>query len=172
MNEKEAIEKATADAFIELYNSEMDTSFSISEYSDAPDIRCKDQEGNSLNLEITQTEDQPGDIQTALGRSDQSSLEALEKHNAAVREYMADRLEGVNLLQGNVSEMIAGKIQPKLSKDYGLNAALVIRDSSRTGWDWNLVADQIISLLDLKHNPYDKGIWIITNSKDRIFRLL
>jgi hypothetical protein len=37
LNEKEAIERATADAFITLYNTEMGTSFSIVEYSDAPD---------------------------------------------------------------------------------------------------------------------------------------
>jgi len=42
LNEKEAIERATADAFIELYNRKMGTSFSIIDHSDAPDIRCVD----------------------------------------------------------------------------------------------------------------------------------
>jgi hypothetical protein len=55
MNEKEAIEKATADAFIALYNTEYGSSFFIEEYSDAPDIRCKDADGNIFNFEITLT---------------------------------------------------------------------------------------------------------------------
>ena len=63
MNEKEAIGKATADAFIRLYNTEMGKFFSITEYSDAPDIRCQDPNGNTFNFEITLTEDNLKDIQ-------------------------------------------------------------------------------------------------------------
>jgi hypothetical protein len=55
LNKKEGIEKETADAFIELYNTEMGTAFSIVEYSDAPDIRCIDSEGNTFNFEVTLT---------------------------------------------------------------------------------------------------------------------
>jgi hypothetical protein len=84
LNEKEAIEKATADAFIELYNCEMGASFSIVEYSDAPDIRCKDSKGNIFNFEITLTEDQPKDMQAALGRSNHRRIEALRNHLADV----------------------------------------------------------------------------------------
>jgi hypothetical protein len=81
LNEKEAIEKATADAFIELYNREMGTSFSITEYSDAPDIRCRALKGNKFNFEITLTEDRKKDIAAALGRSDHRSIGALRKLN-------------------------------------------------------------------------------------------
>jgi hypothetical protein len=68
--------------------------------------------------------------------------------------------------------MIVSRIQSKLSKDYGSNAALVVRDSSPLDWDWNLVTDQIKNMLNLKRNPFDKGIWIISYSKDKIFRIL
>jgi hypothetical protein len=172
LNEKEAIEKATADAFIQLYNSEMGTSFSIVEYSDTPDIRCKDSEGNTFNFEITLTEDRPKDIQAALGRSDHRSLEALKKHLADVKAGKANPLDRVSCLQGNVTEMILSRIQPKLKKHYGRNVALVIRDASPVGWDWDLVIDQIKHKLSLDRNPFDKGIWIITFRKDKIYQIL
>lgn len=171
-DEKKAIEKATADAFIKLYNSEMGTSFSIVEYSDSPDIRCKEPEGNTFNFEITLTEDWPKDIQAALGRSDHRSIEALRQHLADVRAGKASPLERVSCLQGNVVEMIVCRIKPKLEKDYGHNVALVIRDSSPLDWDWDLVVDHIKNRLNLLGNPFDKGIWIISYSKDKIFRLL
>ncbi len=172
MNEKEAIQKETADAFIELYNAEMGTSFSIVEYLDAPDIRCIDSEGNTFNFEVTLTEDRPKDIQAALGRSDHRSIEALEKHLADVKAGKAHPLDRVSCLQGNVTEMIVSRIQPKLKKDYGGNTALVIRDASPVGWDWDMVIDQIKSQLSLDRNPFDKGIWIITFRKDKIYRIL
>ena len=172
MNEKEAIEKATADAFIELYNCEMGTSFSIVEYSDAPDIRCKDQKGNIFNFEITLTEDWPKDIQAALGRSNHRSMEALQRHLADASARKANLLERASCLQGNVTDMIVRRIVPKLQKDYGSNVALVVRDSSPVSWDWGLVVDHIKSMLSLQRNPFDKGIWIISFHKDRVFRLL
>lgn len=129
LNEKEAIEKETADAFIKLYNSGMGTSFSIVEYSDSPDIRCIDSKGNTFSFDITLTEDQPEDIHAALGRSDHRSLKALKKHLDDVKAGKANPLEKVSCLQGNVTAMIVSRIQSKLSKDYGSNAALVVRDS-------------------------------------------
>ena len=172
MNEKEAIEKATADAFVELYNSEMGTSFFIVEYSDAPDIRCKDPKGNTFNFEITLTQDRPKDIQAALGRSNHRSIDALRKHLADVSAGKANPLERVSCLQGNVTDMIVNRIQSKLRKDYGSNVALVVRDSSAVCWDWDLVVDHAKSILDLRKNPFDKGIWVISFRKDRIFRLV
>lgn len=173
MNEKEAIEKATADAFIVLYNREMQTSFAIIEYSDAPDIRCKDSKEKIFNFEITLTEDHPKDIQAALGRSDHRSVEALRQHLTDVRAGKANPLErGVSCLQGNVIKMIVDRIRPKLNKDYGSNTALVIQDTSPVCWDWDLVVDHINSMLDLQRNPFDKGIWIITFRKDNIYRII
>jgi hypothetical protein len=172
LNEKEAIEKATADAFVPLYNSLMRTSFSIIEYSDAPDIRCEDSAGNAFNFDVTLTEDRHKDIQAALGRSDHRGLEALRKHLAEVKAGKAHPMEWVSCLQGNVSAMMVECIKKKLQKDYGPNCALVVRDTSRCDWDWDLVADQIKGALNLVRNPYDEGIWVISCSKDKILRLL
>ena len=172
MSKKEDIEKATADAFIELYNREMGTYFSIVEYSDAPDIRCKDREGNTLNLEITLTEDRPKEIKASLGRSNHRSIQALKEHLADVRARKASPLERVSCLQGNVTDMIVCRILRKLQKNYGSNVALVIRDSSPVCWDWDLVVGQVSNKLCLHRNPFDKGIWIISFCKDKIFRLV
>lgn len=172
MNEKRAIEKATADAFIELYNRELGTSFYIVEYSDAPDVRCKDLNGNILNFEITLTEDRPKDIQAALGRSNHRNIEALKGHLADVKAGRANPLEMVSCLQGNVTDMIVDRILPKLQKDYGSNVALVIRDSSPVCWDWDLAVDHIKNRLSLQRSPFDKGIWIISFRKDKVFRLV
>jgi len=172
LNEKEAIEKVTANTFIELYNCEMGTSFSIIEYSDAPDIRCKDPKGNIFNFEIALTEDRPKDIQAALGRSNHRSVEALRQHLAEVRAGKANALEKASCLQGNVTAMIVDRILPKLQKDYGRNVALVIRDTSPVCWDWDMVVHQFKSMLNLKRNPFDKGIWIISFRKDKLFRLV
>jgi hypothetical protein len=170
LNENQAIEKATADAFVELYNQEMGTSFSIVEYSDAPDIRCKDPHGNVFNFEITLTEDRPNDIKAVLGRSDHRGIAALRQNLADARAGKA-RLR-VSCLQGNAADMIVNRISPKLQKDYGSNVALVVRDSSPVCWDWDLVADQISTMLNLQRNPFDKGIWVLSFRKDRIFRIV
>jgi hypothetical protein len=172
LKETQAIEKATAQAFIELYNLRMGTSFSIVEYSDAPDIRCKDSLANAFNLEITLTEDRTKDIQAALGRSNHRSLEALKQHLKDVSARRASPSDRASCLQGNVTEMIVSRIRPKLKKDYGRNVALVVRDTSPIGWDWVIVLDQIKHRLNRDRNPFDKGIWIITFRMDDILRVL
>lgn len=172
LNEKEAIEKATADAFVELYNSETGSFFSIIEYSDAPDIRCQDPEGNKFSFEITLTEDRPKDIQAILGRSDHKSLNSLKKHLEDVKAGKANPFEKASFQEGNVIEMIVSRINPKLKKDYGSNVALVVRDVSPLDWDWDIVINQIKAKINLERNPFDKGIWIITYSKDRIYKIL
>ena len=172
MTEKEAIELETAEKFTELYNSQMGTSFSIIKHSDAPDFYCQDKEGTELKIEITLTEDRPGDIQALLGRSDARSPEALKRHNEAVERGEESIFESVSCLQGNVSQMAKNRIQPKLDKDYGSNTALVVRDVSPLGWSWETVLDEIASSLDLRNNPFDKGIWLIAFSSNKIFRIV
>lgn len=173
LTEKELIERNTADGFLKLYNAKMNSSYEIIEHSDAPDFLCRDKDGEELKLEITLTEDQPGDIQALLSRSEKRSAEELERHLEAHERGEESIFEsGVSCLNDNVSQMVALRIQPKLSKDYGTNAALVVRDSSPLDWDWNLVADQVNIMLNLKRNPFDKGIWIISYSKDKIFKIL
>lgn len=172
MTEKEAIELETAKQFINLYNSQMGTSFSIVKHSDAPDFHCQDKEGAELKLEITLTEDRPGDIQALLGRSDARSPEAMKRRNEAVKRGEASIFESVSCLQDNVSQMAKNRIQPKLDKDYGPNTALVVRDVSPLGWSWETVRDDLASSLDLRNNPFDKGIWLIAFSSNQIFRIV
>ena len=164
--------KATADAFIDLYNHKMGTSFSIVEYSDSPDIRCTNSDQSVFNLEITLTENRPKDIKAALGRSNHKSLEALKKHLDDVRVGKANPLDRASCLQGNAVDMIIHRIRAKLKNDYGRNVALVVRDTSPVGWDWVIVLDEIKSRLSHDRNPFDKGIWIITFRKDEIVRIL
>lgn len=172
MTEKEDIELETAEKFIELYNSQMGTSFSIVKHSDAPDFYCQDKEGTELKIEITLTEDRPGDIQALLGRSDARSPEAMKLHTEAVERGEESIFESVSCLQDNVSQMAKNRIQPKLDKDYGSNTALVVRDVSPLGWSWETVIGDLASSLDLRNNPFDKGIWLIAFSSNKIFQIV
>ena len=171
MNEKQAIERATADAFLTIYNSEFETSYKIVEHSDAPDVLCEDESGQTLNLEITLTEDREGDIPALLGRSEARSFEALEARRKAVENGEASPSELTDCFPGNVSDMILQRIQAKLSKDYGPDTALIIRDTSRLPWDWELVVSDLRSSLDLGRNRFDRGIWIYSHMRKRIFRV-
>ncbi len=168
MNEKEEIEKATADIFIKLYNTKMGSSFSIIEYSDAPDIQCTDPHKNKFNFEITLTEDKPNDIKALLGRSDHKRW---EKTISEIKTGKTKAYEVVSCLQGNVTETIISRIKPKFKKDYGKNVALVIRDTSPLNWEWDTAIDQIKLQLNLNENPFNKGIWIITYTMDKIYRI-
>jgi hypothetical protein len=171
MNEKKEIEKATAEAFIKLYNSEKGTTYIVVEHSEAPDIKCIDSEGNKLGLEITLTEDRPGDIPAIIGRSDALSLPRFKYHRDKVKAGEAKWLERVSH-QDDLIAVAVSRIQPKLKKDYGPSTALVVRDTSAVCWDWDHVTDQIKESLDISHNPFDKGIWIISYRKDRIFQII
>jgi len=171
LNEKRLIEQATAVAFLSHYNQQMGTTFGITRHTDAPDVHCEDTGGNSLKLEITLTEDRYGDIQSALGRSDARSPEALRRHLDDVRSGRASVFDRVSCLSGNVVETVVKRIQSKLDKDYGPNVALVVRDASPLDWSWESVRDQIRKALNLTNNPFDKGIWIITYAKDKIIRI-
>lgn len=67
--EKKRIERATAQLFLDLYNSEYNTHFGISELGEAPDVKCIDAEtGNTLFLEISLLDNLEGDIAHELGR--------------------------------------------------------------------------------------------------------
>jgi hypothetical protein len=169
MTEKEKIEKATAEGFLELYNGHFNTTFSIFELGDAPDIKCRDNEGNELNIEVTLTEDNPRDIQASLGRSEHKSLEALKKHN----QNVAAGLEKPQFssLSGNVLEQVAKRINEKLLKRYGANTALVVRDTSGVDWEWDTVIDELIGKINIKNNPFNMGIWILNLAKTTLYKV-
>lgn len=149
-DEKLRIEKLTADAFIELYNTKMGTAYKVKEHLDAPDVRCEDCNGNKLNLEITLTEDRKNDIAAALGRSESRNLESLKTN-------------GADCLQSNVKEMIVERIKRKIENNYGPNVALVVKDISPIGWDWSAVVGDIRAELSGSSNPFERGIWILTS---------
>jgi hypothetical protein len=170
MNEKQAIEKGTAEGFLVLYNQQFRTDFKIVEIADAPDIRCADSHGTTLNLEITTTEDRQGDIKALLGRSNSRSLEALRAHNERVAR--GEERPQFSSLSDEVSNALVDRLENKLKNDYGRNAALVVRDSSGVDWDWDLVIPAIRSRLNLARNPFSHGIWVLSRVKDRLFQIV
>lgn len=169
MSEKRAIEKATAEGFLALYNQLFATDFKVVAMADIPDARCADSRGNTLHLEITTTEDRPGDITAAVGRSDSRSLEALRAHNERVARGEEPPL--FNCLSDEVSNHLVERLQGKMKNDYGPNTALVVRDSSGGDWDWDLVLPAIRSRLNLANNPFSRGIWLLSRVKDRLFQI-
>lgn len=172
MTEKEAIELDTAERFLKLYNSQECTSYRIVKHGDAPDFQCQDDQGPSLYLEVTQTEDRCGDIPALRGRSDARSPEALKQHLDAVKRGEASIFDSVSCLRGNVLQMAHNRIQPKLAKDYGLDVALVVRDVSPLGWNWETAIDDLAASLDLVNSPFRKGIWILSPASNKIFRVV
>jgi hypothetical protein len=70
------IEVSTAEAFLSYYNQQEGTSYRVVP-DEAPDIRARDEQGEVLQIEIVRTEDRPGDIKAALGRSESRNLESL-----------------------------------------------------------------------------------------------
>ena len=157
---KEAIESETAKSFLKLYNSQFKTSFKVIEISDAPDVICQDTNGNELSLEITLSEDRAGDIEAQLGRSKSRDIDIMMEQN-----------DIVDCLHERPSKIITERINKKIDKFYGRNVALVVRHASGTYWNWGLEVLKIKNSLDLPRFHFDKGIWIITNFKDRIWRV-
>jgi hypothetical protein len=162
LNEKQSIEYETAKAFLKSYNCKFGTSYRIVECSDAPDVLCKDESGRELKLEITLTEDREGDVPAILGRSNSRDINVMIEKG----------LEHSVLQKRDVIPILTQRIQSKLNKDYGENVALVVRDTSGVPWDWTSDADDLKESLDLSKNNYDRGIWIITREKKRIFRIV
>ncbi len=156
MNEKERIEHATVRLFLTMYNSAVGAAFEDPQMGDSPDATCSSPAGDVLNIEVTLTEDAPGGIAAALGRAS-SQLPALGHR-----------------LDTDVFEQIKIRLEAKLSKRYGEATALVIRDSSGVGWDWNdtgVRARMAEVLPPGSTNPYDKGIWVFSRDGRELFRL-
>ena len=117
------------------------------------------------------TEDRYGDIPALLSPSDTKSLDALKRHLDAVERGEESIFQSVSS-SDSICEVAAGRIRPKLKKDYGPNTALVLLDMSGVPWDWSFETQRLRSLLDLRRNPYDKGIWIVLLVGKRIFRIV
>lgn len=168
-SEKQAIEKGTAEGFLALYNQLLGTDFKIVEMADTPDARCADSHGNTLNVEITTTEDRPGDIKALLGRSNSRTLETLRAH--VDRVARGEEPPQFSSLSDEVSDHLVERVRNKMKNDYGPNAALVVRDSSGVDWDWDEVIPSIRSRLDVMKNPFSRGIWLLSRVKDRLFQV-
>ena len=169
LSEKQRIELSTARGFLHFFNAQHGFSYEVecvAGNGEVPDVVARDTNGNGLNIEVTLTEDQPGDIAAALGRSDHKSLEALRAHLKAVREGK-ESLQYSNL-RGNVIELLQERISKKLIMRYGANTALVIRETSGVNWDWQKVIPQLQAYLDEKHVPFDCGIWLLSINKDQL----
>jgi len=170
LNEKQKIERASAEGFLRLYNTHFNTDFHIEALGDAPDVRCQDPKGEELNLEITLTEDRPRDIQAALGRSNHKSPEVAAEHNKRVAAG-EEKLE-FSSMSGNVLDQVADRIKAKQLKSYGANTALVIRDTSGADWDWEYVIEDLKQKIGCAQNPFDKGIWILNLEKTKLYQVL
>lgn len=170
MNEKQKIEKGTAEGFLALYNQRCSTDFRVVRMSDAPDVACADSFGNTLHLEITATEDREGDIRALLGRSNDRSLEALCAHLDRVAQ--GEEQPQFSSHTGEVSDHLIARLIDKMSKDYGPNVALVVRDTSGIDWDWDDVIPAIRERLTQTRNPFSRGIWLLSRAKDRVFQIM
>lgn len=164
MNEKQSIERATGEAFVKLYNELHQTSYRITEFGDAPDIRCQDERGVRLNVEITLTEDGHGDIQASLGRSTKRDAETL-------RRELADGRGQAPSLERDVVPILIERIKSKLNKQYGTGTALVVRDTSGVDWSWDSAVPDVQQALQGIPNPFDRGIYIVSRSKERLVQL-
>jgi hypothetical protein len=156
LNEKQAIEKATAEKFLSIYNEHFKSNFRIEKLFDSPDVICRDlNTGETLALEITLLEDIPGDIGWALGRLDLPQPTS----GLPARSFDLDTL--THLIKS---------IMKKQNKDYGSNVALVIGQVSGVPWDFEVELDKIRSMSKIEKNPYDRGIWILSITGN-IFRI-
>jgi hypothetical protein len=173
VTEKNQIELETARAFLRLYNAAMQATYRIVECSDAPDVGCEDENGRKLAIEITLTEEAPGEIRERLGRSPrpQHSMERLREQLDRVRGGDLDILQILTSTPETRLAQIVGAIRKKLVKRYGDNVALVVRDTSPCDWDWELEVDAIRRQLAGKTNAFSCGIWVLSAGKDRIVRV-
>jgi len=125
--------------------------------SDNPDVQCRNETGDELNLEITLTEDAPMDIQAALGRSNHLDIGNFDP-NTFVATCSADAVK-----------MLLIRLEKKLQKRYGANTALVIRSASGVDWDWDVHIDDIRHNIETHENPFDRGIWLLNRQMDQLF---
>jgi hypothetical protein len=118
------------------------------------------------------TEDRDGDIPAILGRSDSRNNVPAVPDNKTKRDCRKELPIYLKYHHNNSLSQVVNRIKNKMKKDYGSNVALVVRDVSGCDWDWDMHARNVRELLDLDNNPFDKGIWIISRAKDRVFNIV
>ena len=170
--ETQAIERATAEGFLALYNAKEGTDYRVVKVAgpgESPDVQCADSAGNDLWLEVTITEDNPRDAQALLGRSNHKSLAALRDLLHKVR--MGAAKMPINRLNGNVTTILTQRLRRKFEKRYGPNVALVVRETS-VPWDWELVLPTVHEAFRGTFMPFDRGVWLLSHAKDRLTRVV
>jgi hypothetical protein len=161
MNENAQIERGTAEKFLQLYNQQMGASYTIVCHSDSPDFQCRDHTtGEQLGLEVTNLEDVSGDLQYILGRG---------------------QGQGTRCFNEDTLERFRRRIAEKCRKDYGPNAALVLRQVTIL-WsddDWEMYREDFQAVITEEcKKTYSKGIWVLTweetpvRSENAIVRLM
>lgn len=172
LSEKQQIELATAERFLEHYNELYGTHLAghhLANDGEVPDVLAHDSKGFNLGIEVTITEDRPKDIAAALGRSDHKSGEALQAHLARV--HAGQEEIRFNTLTGNVIDTLIQRIRVKLLKRYGPNTALVVRDISPTPWLWDHINASILARLKDMSITFDRGIWLVNRDRTSVFNL-
>lgn len=161
LNKTQRIEKGTAEMFLNVYNNSFGCDFAIERLGEQgngePDIICKNlKTGEKLSLEVTCLEDVYSDTGYRLGHLKDKPM---SKSGLTGRSFYFDTLP-----------RIFERLSDKCQKRFGANVALVLRQVSGIPWDFELELGRIRALIDLRNNPYDKGIWILSIQRE-IFRI-
>lgn len=170
--EKQAIERATAEGFLALYNAQESTDYCVKKiagHRESPDVYCVNSNGKELFIEITATEDNPKDISALLGRSDHKDLDELQ--NLLRRGEMQTVKIQNSQLEGNVLGILIKRLSKKFEKSYGLNVALVVRGTSGVNWDWDLILPTVRQIFCGKRNPYERGVWLLSFNNTQLTRI-
>lgn len=171
-SEKQKIELASAEGFVAHYNTKYGTSYQIYKVAgegETPDVLARDVQGNELGMEVTLTEDRAKDIASNLGRSEHKSGTALAAHLQLVKQGKEELR--FSTLTGNVMDILLQRIKAKLKMRYGINTALIVRDTSAVPWSWDDVAHLVQSNLAGLTVPFDRGIWLVSRDKESITNL-
>ena len=157
LTEKQRIEKACANVFLNLLNRQFGTEYKIFKLGDSPDVNCLDSNTNlSLSLEITLLEDITGEIAYLLGRRNKTLVSPVT--GLPCTSFSDD--SGPKLEQ---------RLAEKSNIDYGPRTALVIKQISPLWFatDWgNYKRTMDMSILDKAKEHFEAGIWIICTNND------
>lgn len=172
---KKQIERATAEMFVAMYNGKTGGTYRVVGQPEPPepDVRCENEAGDKLKLEITMLKDHSGDIESLLGRSDAHSLGALQATNERIQRGELAAIDSVTSFGRDVIPKLLERLKAKLRKrDFGPNVTLVMRSTSPLDWDWNLWMEEaqrglksILLELNLGQPPHDQGIWIVAREE-------
>lgn len=170
-DEKQAIERATAEGFLLHYNRDHGTDYrvdSLAGSGTSPDVKCVNSEKAILWIEITMTEDRPGDIKSALGRSEHKSFRVTQLHLREVKEGKGKM--SPNQLDDNVQKRLVKALKLKFQKRYGQNVALVVR-ATGVDWDWELILSRVRAEFNDNRIPFDRGVWLLSRAKNRLYKI-